>query len=637
MEVRNRLGLTYRELTPLLPEQIVERLADDRLQQLEFIRYILVIFGAVALFIGSLNIVNTFAMVVGQRTREFALLRSIGVSTVQVAASVILEAGIVGLAGSVVGVLAAAALVAVLFGVFRATDSDLAALPLAWPVEAFVVPLFFGVLVTLLAALAPARRAALLPPVQSFDLADARSSRLPVLKLLGAGAAAAAGTAVLFGAALITSLNNRVLSVDLRLSLVALGVVLGLWSLVLAGPVPVAAVGNTFGRVLTAPLARQNAVRNPRRSAMSALALALGVGLVAGVGTLGASAQASVYGAVRSTVTAPFILDSLGGGSVQGRATTSSGLFLPPEVRDIAADVRGVADAGTLMSVPLQADHWNHRTTTVLDNNFSKFMDLGVTHGAFSDGSSPAAALSAEYSEQNQLRVGDYIPLTIHDGREENALWIPVTAIYTETALLGHIAVSWAAAEAVLEDASAQVDRRSVFVTSDGSVPDHQLRRNLDAAMAPLLVVQVKSSAEYSSDLGSQINQLLMIVYALVALAVVIAMLGIINTLLLSVAERSSEIGTLRAIGLQRRDFRRIIVTESLIITVHGAVVGVAAGTVAGWAAVRVLAEKGMAVAEVPWPHIALMTGASVIVGVVASIIPARRAAAIPPLEAIER
>lgn len=643
MEVRNRLGLTYRELTPLLPEQIVERLADDRLQQLEFIRYILVIFGAVALFIGSLNIVNTFAMVVGQRTREFALLRSIGVSTVQVAASVILEAALVGLAGSVVGVLAAAALVAVLFGVFRATDSDLAALPLAWPVEAFVVPLFFGVLVTLLAALAPARRAALLPPVQSFDLADARSSRLPVLKLLGAGAAAAAGTAVLFGAALITSLNNRVLSVDLRLSLVALGVVLGLWSLVLAGPVLVAAVGNTFGRVLTAPLgtvgtlARQNAVRNPRRSAMSALALALGVGLVAGVGTLGASAQASVYGAVRSTVTAPFILDSLGGGSVQGRATTSSGLFLPPEVRDIAADVRGVADAGTLMSVPLQADHWNHRTTTVLDNDFSKFMNLGVTHGAFSDGSAPAAALSAEYSEQNQLRVGDYIPLTIHDGQEENALWIPVTAIYTETALLGHIAVSWAAAEAVLEDASAQVDRRSVFVTSDGSVPDHQLRRNLDAAMAPLLVVQVKSSAEYSSDLGSQINQLLMIVYALVALAVVIAMLGIINTLLLSVAERGSEIGTLRAIGLQRRDIRRIIVTESLIITVHGAVVGVAAGTVAGWAAVRVLAEKGMAVADVPWPHIALMTGASVIVGVVASIIPARRAAAIPPLEAIDR
>ena len=117
----------------------------------------------------------------------------------------------------------------------------------------------------------------------------------------------------------------------------------------------------------------------------------------------------------------------------------------------------------------------------------------------------------------------------------------------------------------------------------------------------------------------------------------VIATLGIINTLLLSVAERVREIGTLRAIGLQRRDIRRIIEVESLIITVHGAVVGVVTGTAAGWAAVRVLSEKGLAVQEIPWPAIALMVGAAVVVGILASIIPAVKAAAVPPLEAIER
>ncbi len=643
MEVRNRLGLTYRGLTPLLPEQIVERMTDDRLQQLEFVRYILVIFGAVALFIGSLNIVNTFAMVVGQRTREFALLRSLGVSTVQVAVSVVLEAAFVGLAGSVVGIGLSVAFVSVLLAVFGATGGELASLRMVWPPEAFVIPLIFGVVITMAASLAPARRAAMLPPVQSFDLSDARSSRAPILKLLGAGALAAFSTLLILGAAYISSVNTRVLSVDLRLSLIAVGVLLGLWSLVLAGPALVAAVGRTLGRILTLPLgvvgtiARQNAVRNPRRSATSALALALGVGLVAGVGTVGASARASVSGAIESTITAPWVLDSLGGGSVQGRATSSSGLFLPPDIREVADQVKGVAETGTLMSAPLQADNWNHRTTTVLDNDFSLFMDLGITSGAMSDGSAPAAALSAEYSEQNNLRVGDYIPLTVLDGVEENAIWIPVTAIYEETTLLGHIAVSWAAAEEVLDNAAAQVNRQSLFVTSDGSVPGPQLRRNLDDAMSPLLVVQVKSNAEYSTALGTQINQLLLIIYSLLALAVVIATLGIINTLLLSVAERVREIGTLRAIGLQRRDIRRIIEVESLIITVHGAVVGVVTGTAAGWAAVRVLSEKGLAVQEIPWPAIALMVGAAVVVGILASIIPAVKAAAVPPLEAIER
>ena len=643
MEVRNRLGLTYRHLTPLLPEQILERMSDDRLQQLDFVRYILVIFGAVALFIGSLNIVNTFAMVVGQRTREFALLRSLGVSTGQVAVSVILEAAFVGLAGSVVGITIAVAFVALLLAVFSATGGELAALHMVWPVEAFVIPLLFGVLITMAASLAPARRAAMLPPVQSFDLSDARSSRTPFLRIYLAGALAAVGATLLVGSALVSSLDARLLTVDLRLSLIALGLVLGLWSLVLAGPTLAAAAGATFGRVLTLPLgtvgtiARRNAVRNPRRSATSALALALGVGLVAGVGTVGASARASVFGAIESTVTAPFVLDSLSGGSVQGRATSSGGLFLPPGIREAADEVRGVGETGTLMSAPLQADHWNHLTTTVLDNNFSLFMNLGITSGAMSDGSAPAAALSAEYSEQNNLRVGDYIPLTVHDGVEENALWIPVTAIYTETTLLGHIAVSWAAAEQVLENPATQVNRQSVFVTADGSVPEQQLRRNLDAAMAPHLVVQVKSDSEYSTALGTQINQLLLIIYALLALAVVIATLGIINTLLLSVAERVREIGTLRAVGLQRRDIRRLIEIESLILTVHGAVVGVVAGTVAGWAAVRVLAEKGMATPEIPWTQIALMVGAAVILGVIASIIPAVKAAAIPPLEAIER
>lgn len=643
MLVRNRIGLTYGSLTPLMPEQIIERMSDSRLQQLDFVRYILVIFGAVALFIGSLNIVNTFAMVVGQRTKEFALLRSIGVSTFQVAASVITEAAIVGVIGSVVGIVTAIAVVAALLAVMQTLGGELASVDLALTTESVLIPLLFGVVITMAAALAPARRAAMLPPVQAFDLSDARSSRVPILRLLISGAMFSLGAILLVGSALITSVNSRPIDVDLRLVLIAAGLILGLWSLVLSGPSLISAVGGTLGLAITWPmgvmgtLARRNSVRNPRRSATSALALALGVALVAGVGTVGSSARASVFGAIESSITAPYVLDSLSGGSIQGRATGGGGLFLPPETREIAQRTSGVADTGTLMSAPLQADNWNHATTTVLDSDVTRFMDVDLRAGAVSDPTVPAAALSAEYAEQQSLTVGDYIPLTVMDGVEENAIWIPVTAIYGETTLLGHIAVTWAAADAVLENPDTAVNRSAVFIIPDGSVSDSQLRANLEAATAPLLVVQVKSSAEYTTALGTEINQLLLVIYALLALAVVIATLGIINTLLLSVAERTSEIGTLRAIGLQRWQVRRMIEIESLILTIHGAVVGVVAGTAAGWAVVRVLAEKGMTEPSIPWPQITAMVGAAIIVGVMASVIPALKAATTPPLEAVER
>ena len=189
----------------------------------------------------------------------------------------------------------------------------------------------------------------------------------------------------------------------------------------------------------------------------------------------------------------------------------------------------------------------------------------------------------------------------------------------------------------MVDNLESVITRVSVFVSADGSVSDEQLRHNLTNVMDPLLVVQVKSKAEYGSALGTQINQLLLIVYALLALAVIIASLGIINTLMLSVAERTRELGVLRAVGLQRREIQWMVQIESLIISIHGAVVGIALGTSAGWAATRVLGSKGMASPEIPWPQIGLMVGASIILGVVAALIPAIKASYTPALEAIER
>lgn len=644
MEVRNLIGRSWPQLTPLLPEQIAERMSGPFVQQLEFVRYILVIFGVIALLVGAFNIANTFAMVVGQRTREFALLRSIGVSTLQIAFSVIMEALLVGLVGSILGIAAAGALLAVLVAWFNHTGGELAALDVAWTAEAVTVPLLFGVLVTMASALAPARRAGMLPPVQAFDLSDARSERPPRLRLFAAGAVAAAGVILITGAAGIYRINEADLSINLRLTTVGLGVVAVFLALAVAGPTLVSLAGRTLGWVLTAPLgavgrlARRNAVRNPRRSASSALALALGVGLVACVGTIGATTRASVFGMVESTITAPYVLDSLGGSSVQGQpAMGGPGMSLPVETVQRAEWTTGVDEVGTLMTAPLKANNWDNPQTTVVDGDFTEFMSLGIHDGAPSDGSEPGALISATYASETGLEVGDTIPLTVYEGDPDTALWIPVEAIYTETAILGHLAVTWGAAQAVLENPEATVTRQSIFVSSDGSVSDDELRRNLTAVTNPLLVVQVKSKSEYGSSLGTQINQLLTIVYALLALAVIIAGLGIINTLLLSVAERVRELGTLRAIGLQRPQIRRMIEVESLILSVHGAVVGIALGTFAGWAAVEVLGSKGMASPEIPWNQIGLMVIGAILVGVVASVIPAVRASRIPPLEAIDR
>ena len=181
------------------------------------------------------------------------------------------------------------------------------------------------------------------------------------------------------------------------------------------------------------------------------------------------------------------------------------------------------------------------------------------------------------------------------------------------------------------------VDRLAVFVNTDGTVPEAQVRQNLTNVMLELLVVQVKSQEEFGSSLGTQINQLLTIIYGLLALAVVIAAMGIINTLLLSVSERTREIGTLRAVGVGRGQISRMIQVESLILTVHGAALGIAVGTFAGWAVVSVLGSKGMAAPAVPWEQIGWTVLGAVGIGVLASVIPAAQAARTPPLEAIER
>lgn len=643
MTVRNYVGIHFPQLTPLLPEQIVERSGGQFAQQLEFLRYILVVFGAIALLVGAFNIANTFAMIVGQRTREFALLRSIGVSTRQIMFSVIMEAAAVGLLGSVMGIITALVLVAALARFLADGSGDLTAIEFSPTLGSLALPLAFGMLTTMISAFTPANRAGKLPPVSALELADARASQPRRVQLLAAGLLSGLGIVAIIGAGVVFAINNSEIITSQRLAATGVGVVLVFLAIATAGPSLISAVGNTFGVLLTAPyrdigtLARRNTTRNPRRSSATALSLAMAVALVSAVGIIGNTTQATIFGMVESTVKAPFILEGLGGSSLAGqRATSGNSLTLPAETTQRAAWTTGVADAGTLMTAPLQANNWDNPQTTVVDDDFSNYLDLGLRAGRPSEDNDPAVMISATYAQESGLRVGDTIPVTAIGADAAEGMEVPIEAIYTEVGILGHLVVNYSVAENLV-GGEADFNRLAVFLNTDRTVSDAELRQNLNNSMAELLVVQVKSREEFGGSLGTQLNQMLTIIYGLLALAVVIAAMGIINTLLLSVSERVQEIGTLRAVGVRRTQISRMIQVESLILTVHGAMLGIAVGTFAGWSVVAVLGSKGMASPEIPWPQIGLTVIGAIIIGVAASVVPALKAAATPPLEAIKR
>lgn len=639
MEVRNQIGRTYRFLTPLLPEQIIERTTGDTASQLEFITYILIAFAVIALIVGAFIIANTFAMIVGQRTSEFALLRSIGVSSFQIGFSVVMEAVVIGLIGGVLGLVVGVAVIHALVIILNQTGSELSSIEISYATGAFLIPLFFALAATIISAIAPARRAGNLPPVQAFESADNRRFTRSMTATLLATALITLAISIIVAGGLVSAVNDEELGTEPRLGLIAVGALLLFSGIALIGPGLVRAISRTLGVVVCAPfgaigrLAQRNTLRNPRRSATTALAVTLSVGLVSCVGVIGATTRASVFNTVESSITASFVLDSIGGTAVPGQPTGGSrSLSLSAAVAPHVATTEGVEDVGVLMTAPLQANGWDNEATTVFRGDIDTFMDISVRSGeAFTD-EEPGAMISTTYASQSDLGVGDTITLNPYGA--DGGIRIPITGVYAETGLLGHMAINFPAAERVLTSPSAY-HRSQVFITPDGSVTDQQLRENLTQAVSQFLVVQVKNKDEFRGGLGTQINQLLGIVYGLLALAVVIAVLGIVNTLFLSLSERTRELGILRANGVQRTQIRTMVTLESVILSLHGAIFGIAVGTFLGWGVVSALRSRGMAPVEFPWTQIGWMLLAAVVIGAIAALIPAHMASRTAPLEAI--
>nr|WP_040524351.1 ABC transporter permease [Gordonia effusa] len=596
-------------------DQVRQEQKDQVNQFLDIFNYILLAFAAIGLIVGTFIIYNTFSMIVAQRNRELALLRAVGASRKQVSRSVLLEAFVVGVIGGVVGLGIGIGLAALLQLVAGST-SGLPSGGLKVTPAAILAALFVGIVVTMVSAWVPAARASCVPPVEAMRATQTEgSASLRVRTIIGAVLAVAGIAAITAGA---TGQGvGPVLLVGGGAAVLIVAVVLG--APALARPV----VGG-LGRVLAAPfgkvgkLARINAIRNPRRTAATAFALTLGLMLVAIIGTLGSTFKGTVDDAVDSTVTADYIV------------TGANNATLSPSVLTAVRKVDGVNKATASGVVVAKVGDETVNGAGTIGDQMADVVKLNMRDGASSTVPSNEMIVSQSTAQKKGWNPGTTVTFTTFDGKQ---VPVKVAAVYDDNETVGGWVLGQGAYEKVMPEAGRTIV--GVFLTAKPGTNLDTLRTNLERATSGYLTAQIQTKEEFKSSISSTIDQMLTILYLMLGLALVIAVLGIINTLALSVVERKREIGMLRAIGMVRGQVRRTIYVESVLIAIYGAVLGVLLGCGIGWTLAKTLREWGAGDPVLPWSLIVTTLIGAAVVGVIAALWPAVRAAQTKPLEAI--
>lgn len=581
---------------------------------LSFFSTFLLVFAAVALFVGSFIIYNTFSIVVAQRSREMALLRAIGASRRQVLASVLLEAVIVGVIASVVGLFAGIGVAAGLKALLAGFGIDIPAGGIVLLPRTVVVAVLVGLGVSVASAVLPARRASKVAPIAALrDVAFDRSGSSK-LRLVAGVVVTAVGVAAM-AAGLVGSAG--IASVGLGVAVVFIGVaVLGP---ILAGPIA-RLVGAPLPRLKGMPgtLARENALRNPKRTSATAAALMIGVGLVGFITIFASSTKASIDEVLADTFTGDIVVDS-GSFGFGG---------LPPELATRLSELPEVDAASGIRFTPAQIDGSVVSLFSADPRAIDRIVDVGVVAGDLADLDDRGIAVLESEADERGLAVGDTVPVVFGQTGEQD---LQVRAIYTEQQLAGAWFVGLPVIAANVAD---QVDLQVYVKLADG-VSIAEARPAIAAVTSQYPTADVLDEQEYIADQSGQIDQLLNLIYVLLALAVLIALMGIANTLALSIFERTRELGLLRAVGMTRRQLRATVRWESVIIALLGTVLGLAIGLFFGWAMVQALADEGFTAFVVPVGQLAVIAVIAALAGVAAAILPARRAARMDVLGAI--
>ncbi|WP_137295505.1 ABC transporter permease [Nocardioides dongxiaopingii] len=594
-------------------DEAADESASDLLEAISFLTTFLLIFAGIALVVGSFIIVNTFSILVAQRSRELALLRALGASKRQVVRSVQLEAFVLGFLGATLGVLLGIVLAIGLRALFATFGLDLSGQPLVYRPRSFLAAYVVGILVTMAAAYLPARRTSRIAPVQAMrdDVALPEASlrnrfRYGLLLALVGGALLAAGLTDVLGIGYTGWLvGGGVLAVLLGVTAMAP---------VLAGPFLRAAralFARLFGSI--GNLAGQNSLRNPRRTAATASALMIGLTLACTMAIVGDSAKASVDQTIEESFTGDFVVSSIFGGSFS--ATVAERVDGVEGVDAVVRQRSGFAEADGDFTVVVATDP-------------DSLERLGVTfvEGGPADLTTGTVLLGDSYAAERGLAVGDDYELDTAGGP---VTWTVAGTVETGALLAGGAIVSIPTYEA----AGYPAEDSLLVVYADDAASG--LQERLDEVLADQPIVTAKDQAAFAAEQREPIDQFVLIIYALLGLALLIAVLGIVNTLALSVIERTREVGLLRAIGVTRAQLRLMITLESVVIAVLGAVLGLVLGTGFGVALMRAVRDEGLEVISVPFGQLGVFLLLAVVVGVLAAVLPARRAARLDVLEAI--
>lgn len=599
-------------------EQADKQTRDIKTGFLDVLRTALLAFAGISLFVGAFLIFNTFSITVAQRTREFALLRVLGAKRKQVLRSVLGEGLVLGVVGSAVGLVLGIGVAAGLKALFKAFGADLPSTRMVLETRTIVVSLLVGTIVTLISTLAPAFRATRVPPLaalrEGFSAEQKRSRfALPLAIILTIGGLALMALG-LFGSAKASA----------ALSLMGVGAVFTFLGVAFLSPRLVGPIAGFVGapferfRGITGRIARENTVRFPGRTAVTAGALMVGVALVTFASVFAAGAKETISDAVHNGSRAQAVVEGSNFGSFSHQATQA------------VARVPGVEAVGALRTAQAKVGGKKVAVSGIDPQTFPALYHAGWKQGnddVLRNLAPGQVIVTKKYSEDHSVKVGDV--LKVKTAKVDN-LPLRVTGIIDDK---GGLYSALTVSNPVIERSFGATKDAFVLVGYDGGKDN----KNTKAAIDRLLdnrfpEAEAKTNQEFIDQQEGQIDQLLTLIYALLAMAIIVSLFGIVNTLVLSISERVRELGLLRAIGMSRRQIRRVIRYEAIITAEIGAIIGLALGIVLSILVTRAIDDFRL---SIPIPTLIILLIVTAFAGVLAAILPARRAAKLDVLESL--
>ncbi len=618
-----------REIRPLLPPNAQVRTGEAQAKQatkstngfLSIIQDFLLAFAGVALFVGSFVIANTLSITIAQRTRELATLRTLGATRRQVLRSVLLEAFLLGLLASVVGLFLGLGLAKGLNALFVSFGIDLPQAATVFATRTIVVSLLVGVVITMLAALRPALRATRVPPIAAVRegalLPPGRFARFgPHVAMLTIGAALALMLIGLFVGSL--SSTQRLLAIGVGAAALFVGVAMLAKTLVppLASVLgwPATRLGGAAGR-----LARANAMRNPARTASTASALMIGLALVTLVSVLAAGLKSTFEGSVNEVFDADYAL-------------TATNNFSPISTASAEA-LRGVPGVQVVSGVRAGAGRAFGGEVTVsgVSPDISRVITVKWQHGSQAvprELGESGAFVSKEYAKELHLHVGSPLSVETPSGRIMHLHLVGIYAPPKGGSPYGDITISTTRFDAEYQSPQ----NVYTFVNVAGGATPANTRR-LEGALASFPDAKVQTESQFKSNQEKGIDTLLNLLYVLLSLSIIVSLFGIVNTLVLTVFERTRELGMLRAVGMTRRQLRRMIRHESVVTALIGAALGIPVGVVLALMVGQAIEYPAF---TIPLGTLIVFVIAAILAGLLAAIFPARRAARLDVLKALQ-